>query len=407
MHKRISIFISIALIGLFLFGCHSDASPKTEEVKEKEVKESKVAKMVKTVAFGTEKLTFLPNEKCKECHPLIYKEFIKSSHNKSTVFEDEIHAAVWNLHPKNLKFQQYSCGKCHTPAADNAADFVTEGIKVLPDANNNTQNQGISCASCHRIASIEQHESSNTMRFSTEKKTYFGTMPNPKDEPYHDIITNNLSFNRGDVCLACHSHNLNKSGLAICAMDIEVTAQKTGDNCMYCHMPQVKGSRSTEVISDTHAFHGFPGTHYGQQTLGKYINLQFGRKDNGFVIIVQNQAPHPMFLQPLRVGKLKVRVLRDGKEIKAFEDQLFVKILGKDGKPTFPWQATEVVKNTILNGKKAITFEFEERNLQKGDKIEITIGYHLVNPKAAPKLKLEKNKEATEFRVIKSVTFTY
>lgn len=393
--------ISMIIVVLFLFTCESTTSNQSS----KKVVNPQ-SRTIEAAAFGTTPLTFVENEKCKSCHPLIYDEFIESSHHLSTIYSDPIHAAIWNLHPMNQKKQQYSCAKCHTPGADNAADFITEGKKGMPDANNRSQAQGVSCASCHRIASIEEHAQSNTPLFSTENKTYFSGRPSPKEDPYHDIITDNTSFNKADACLACHSHNLNKANLAICAMEIKTQDQRTGDNCMNCHMPQVEGSMSNERETSTHAFHGFPGTHKNPEMLAENITLMFGKNETGFTVIVQNRSPHDLFLQPLRVGKLKTKVIRKGKTIKEFSDQLFVKILGKDGKPAFPWEATEIIKNTMLEAGKAVTFNFET-TIQKGDAVEVTLGYHLVNPKAASKLKLDGNKEATKFRILKKQTFTF
>ena len=36
---------------------------------------------------------------CKGCHPTIYSEFYNSSHRKSSIFENKVHKAMWDLHP--------------------------------------------------------------------------------------------------------------------------------------------------------------------------------------------------------------------------------------------------------------------------------------------------------------------
>ena len=59
----------------------------------------------------------------------------------------------------------------------------------------------------------------------------------------------------------------------------------------------------------------------------------------------------------------------------------------------------------MIKGGGLATYNFEIP-VQKGDQVELTLGYHLVNPKAAAKLKLDKDPEATKFRVIKTKTFT-
>lgn len=43
------------------------------------------------------------SETCKSCHPTIYSEFYGSSHRKSSIYEDPIHKAVWDIHPLKEK----------------------------------------------------------------------------------------------------------------------------------------------------------------------------------------------------------------------------------------------------------------------------------------------------------------
>lgn len=81
---------------------------------------------------------------CKVCHSQIYNEFYTSMHANSTPQKDPIHNAIWSKHPLNKKQNRYSCGKCHTPAADNLNDMKTKGKKALPDINNQTHQEGIS-----------------------------------------------------------------------------------------------------------------------------------------------------------------------------------------------------------------------------------------------------------------------
>ena len=346
--------------------------------------------------------TFVKNKVCQECHPIIYDEYTKSQHNNSTIYKDPIHAAVWKKHPKNLKKKQYGCGKCHTPAADNLNDMITKGAQALPDAANATQNEGISCAYCHRIKSIEKHKRTNTNIIDPKEKRYYGTLRQHMTSPFHEIATEgNDHMRNGNVCIGCHSHKMNKHGLNVCSTNI--ANEMDGSNCVSCHMPQSGGSVSALNKTETHAFHGFAGTHSHASMLSKYIDLSMVRNIETFTLNVDNRTSHALLLHPLRLAKLKVTVIRDGKRID-LEDKVFVRVIGKNGKPAMPWVADKEIKNSMLkaNEKRAVKYSF---SLQKGDTVEAVLGYYLVNPKVLPKLKLQNNKEASEFKILKKESF--
>jgi hypothetical protein len=200
--------------------------------------------LVSTVLFGNDTAhTFAQSEDCKACHTQIYDEFYGSVHANSTPQKDPIHNAVWANHPQNKKLQQYGCGKCHTPAADDLDKMITKGQKALPNPENATHQEGISCAYCHRIESIELHAKSNTNIISKEEKKYFGTLKEHVASPYHAIETEgNEHMRNGNVCIGCHSHKMNKWGLNVCSTNID--NEMDGANCVSCHMPKVEGSVS-------------------------------------------------------------------------------------------------------------------------------------------------------------------
>ncbi len=352
------------------------------------------------VSLAGNALDFAPNEACKACHVHIYDEYSRSMHAHSTIFTDPVHSAVWAKHPKNLKKQQYVCGKCHTPAADNLDAMLTTG--ALPDVNNPTHNQMIACAYCHRIKEIKLHPKSNTNILDPKEKHYYGTREKVIDSPFHAIANeNNDHIKNGNVCIGCHSHKQNKWGLNVCSTNID--NQMDGANCVSCHMPQVKGTVSVVRQTETHAFHGFPGAHADADMLSKYIDISMVRNIENFTIHIDNQASHALLLHPLRLAKLKVTVVR-GCKIIGLKDEVFVRIIGKNGKPAMPWQANQVIKNTMIQGneKRAVPYAFK---LQGGDKVKVTLGYYLVNPKAVKKLGLSDNLEVTRFYILKEVLF--
>lgn len=348
--------------------------------------------------------SYAPSEACKACHPVIYNEFSGSMHAKATPQKDPIHAAVWAKHPQNLKQQRYGCGKCHTPAANNLDKMKTKGEKALPLAENATHQEAISCAYCHRIQSIEHHKKHNTNIMSKKEKHYFGTLKNSIESSYHGIEnSNNEHMMNGNVCIGCHSHKMNKHKLNVCSTNVDNELDRA--NCVSCHMPKVEGTVSNMNKTKTHAFHGFAGSHFHSDMLTQHVDISLLRQIDNFIVNIDNRTSHALLLHPLRKAVLRVSIEREGKTIK-LQERSFVRVIGHKGKPAMPWAATTTLKNTMIkaNEKRAVTYDFK---LKKGDKIEVTLGWFLVNPKAVKALGLEKLKTATEFHTFKKETFQF
>ena len=357
--------------------------------------------LIAAVSLSFASNSFVLNSECKKCHETIYKEFMSAQHANSTIFKDKIHAAVWAKHPKNKKMKKYGCAKCHTPAANDIDKLSKKGAAYLPDKNNPTQNDGISCAYCHRIESIKHGKMLNTNIISKEPKKYFGNLQDHIKSPFHKIDTSNKNFKNGNVCIGCHSHKKNKFNLNVCSTNIKNELDKA--NCVSCHMPKVKGSVSNLRETKTHAFHGFPGLHIHSNMLSKYVDIELLREIDDFWISINNKSSHALTLHPLRVMKLEVSVKRGGKVIK-LPSKIFLRALGRDGKPTPPWLATEIIKNTSIkaNEKRSIKYNF---HLQKGDEVKAVLGYYLVNPKLIKKLGLENDEKAKKFHILKEESF--
>lgn len=347
---------------------------------------------------------FAPSEDCMSCHPQIYQEFHSSMHHNSTPQKDPIHNAVWDKHPQKNKKEQYACGKCHTPAADNLDSMITKGKKALPSLENKTHQAGISCAYCHRIESIKLHPKSNINIISKEPKKYYGTLEKHIDSPYHGIMTEgNEQMKNGNVCIGCHSHKKNSHGLNVCSTNID--NEMDGANCVSCHMPQIAGSVSVMNETKEHTFHGFAGAHAHSDMLKKYVDISILREINEFVVNIDNRSSHALLLHPLRLAVLKVNVQRGDKTIKQ-KDEFFARVIGHNGKPAMPWIASTTLKDTMIQGneKRSLKYGFK---LQKGDRVDVVLGWYLVNPKVLPMLKLEDVAVATEFREFKKQSFSF
>ena len=345
--------------------------------------------------------SFEASQTCKSCHPTIYDEFQSTQHAKASIFDDEIHAAVWKKHPKNTKLSSYACAKCHTPSASNYDALMTKHNGIRPDANNSTQREGISCTYCHRIESVKLGKMSNTNIITKEKKSYFGTLKSHIESPFHKIKTDSKHFNNGNVCIGCHSHKKNKYDINVCSTNID--NQLDGANCVSCHMPKVKGSVSNMNETKEHAFHGFPGTHAHQNMLTQYVDILLKKNTKTFEITIDNKSSHAMSLHPMRMMQVRAKVSRKDKTIQLAHKN-FARVIGVNGKGTPPWLAQEVVQDTTVKAheKKLLDYDY---TLEKGDTLEVNIGYFLVNPKMLKSLDLGKSEVATKFHHFKTEKF--
>ncbi|MCW8839027.1 MAG: cytochrome c family protein, partial [Thiovulaceae bacterium] len=158
---------------------------------------------------------------CKKCHPTITKEFEESMHKHSSIYNDKVHKAVWDLHPAKAK-DDYKCSKCHTPNAKTKEE----------------QTQGITCLTCHTIKSITKDSKSNINNYNGEKKSFYSAEAGREKEKvvyktttswwgnkttvgsaYHDIDYTNKDFYTGNVCMGCHSHKQNSNQFDVCRIE--------------------------------------------------------------------------------------------------------------------------------------------------------------------------------------------
>jgi len=331
---------------------------------------------------------------CKSCHPSIYSEFTKSFHNKSTIKHDIVHKAVWQRHPLK-KHNDYKCAKCHSPKG---------------------KDRGVDCITCHTIKTIQKDKKSNKNIYTSKKKyfysakkgsenekliyhestSWFGLFKKSVGSPYHDIDYTNKNYYTAKVCMGCHSHKENSLGFQLC---------KTGDkgvnskeNCISCHMPQVKGSVTTIKQTKTHAFHGFAGVRNSANLLKKYIDIDIRYKDKNLTVYITNKAPHELLTQPLRTVELRVK-----SNDKLLKKVTFQKVLGTNSKPSPPWLATKFLQDTMIkaNSTKQVSFKTDLLS----DEVEIVLGYYIVNPKSIKKLGLENDKDINSFYILKRKFF--
>jgi nitrate/TMAO reductase-like tetraheme cytochrome c subunit len=360
----------------------------------------------------------LQNTTCKRCHPTIYKEYYQSLHRRASIFEDPVHNAVWQHHPLRKK-QNYTCKKCHTPS-----DTKLMATKGVPQKTRLQTEEPISCIYCHSIQSVEKHAKANRnilhkqngkrpLLYSAdksrkgkkvtfnEKHGFLGLSTKVTGSPYHDIDFGNELYYTGKVCLGCHDHKQNAAHFNVCEIGLKKGNGK--ETCISCHMPKVEGSATTIKDTKTHAYHGI-GTLHSMKEVMRHLKIAVLKEPDGFTVTLHNDSEHTLFMHPLRMAKLLVTLQHDGKEV-PLPDHVLQRLIGKDGKPSSPWLADSVVKNTTLKAHEHKSYHYNNP-LQHGDIVEVKIGYYRVNPKAAKMLGLSKN-PAAQMEIVKKQRFHF
>ena len=350
---------------------------------------------------------------CQKCHPIIYAEYYESSHRKASIYNNPIHNAMWNKHPKDEK--GYTCAKCHSPSD-------LESLQTGKFTKNEVQvEEPISCTYCHTIKTVEEGDSSNTNINSGKKREYFtaekgkkgkaeyetvtswfGLVKESKSSPFHKIDYDNENYYSGNVCMGCHSHTNNEHSFDISMLDAAID-EKDKNTCVTCHMPQVLGTKVTINETKTHAYHGIAGIYHKTKDMGQYIDFKVSKSDKSFSVSVVNRSNHALFGQAFRQGILKAKIIRDSKEIK-LKPFVFERILAKDGKKVMPWDANEALKDTLIYAKRDVSFS---ESIQQGDILVLTLGVQRISQTGAKELGLEDNKELIKFRVLKTQKFSF
>ncbi len=364
---------------------------------------------------------YVKSSVCKGCHPTIYAEYYDSAHRKASIYEDELHKAVWDKHPDKEK-KQYTCAKCHTPTDTKLMEALENNEEAMPQKSEVQTQEAVSCAYCHKIQDIEEHTNSNKnimslkekLFFSADEKnrdikkkeykdkeSYMGMVKEKTGSPFHTINYSNKNFYTGKMCMGCHSHLKNDNDVDVCRIDKDA-AKDEETSCISCHMPKVKGTATSIKLTKKHTYHGFASTSKNNSMLAKYVKVKSKKTKEGFRVSIKNEASHNLFLHPMRLAKLEVKVLRENGAVFT-KTEHFARVLGKDNKPTLPWLADSVIHNSMIkaNERRVLNYDF---TVKDDDVIEVIFGYYRVNPKMVDVFKVNPKKYG-QFHIMKKERF--
>lgn len=314
------------------------------------------------------------SEVCKACHEQIYNQWAGSMHAQSTALKDPIHGALYRQvmgDPlqeglKSKKGTYPVCLKCHAPAA--AIDKKTKLDAVA------TYNEGVNCVTCHLIKGykgitgangklnlgLDAYQLSQTHLQSASGKIYTQLATDPeRARPglpvFHPfpMESNAPMLKSNNLCLGCHNQRNNGKGVPLCVTGPEYRDSGSFTTCQSCHMPVVDGVTS-------HAMMG--GHHPEMIKKGLLLSIDAQQADGQInaVIKVTNELPHAwptgapfrnMIITLTAYDEQGEQVWRSTQSHPMKDDPQAVfmyKLGGKDGKPSPPPKATQVLGDSRL-----------------------------------------------------------
>jgi hypothetical protein len=266
------------------------------------------------------------------------------------------------------------------PSAKNGSDLIAG--KARPNETDRRHTDAISCYFCHTIAYVKKSHEHNinipAKQAEGYKPTFYGRLHNPDDSDKHSSVKNPIYSK--NVCLGCHSHKKNASGLTIFRAMQE---NQNSESCIKCHMPEVEGGveKMDKRTRGHHASHRFPGIH-DKAMRAKGVDINISRRGDELDITLLNKMDHPLIIQPARVKYLKIDIDRNGKTIwqnykkHPSEDRqgYFAYSFKRNGKKVIiPATATEYGRVNNLDAKEKRTLRYKIPGLEKGDRVTVSL----------------------------------
>lgn len=337
---------------------------------------------------------------CKQCHEEIYSQWEGSMHANSSALKDPIHGAFYKNvigdptkeGVKTKKGAYPVCLKCHAPVA--AMEKKTK-LDAKPAYAN-----GIGCTTCHSFAKfkgtdapngkplygVDAYEMDPNMlygpsgaSYTTERIPDGASWPTPIEHPVPLQGNQADLFKSNDACMGCHEKRSNFHGTPLCRTGNEYRSSNNFVSCQACHMsivtvPKMKDGKVVPGEFVSIPDHSMAGGHDGKMiTRGLAMSMETERNGGTLkaTLTVRNRLPHAYPTgAPFRNFFIRVATYdKDGKQlwknykvhpIKDDPKAAFWLTLGdKDGKPTVPPKATQILKDSRLAPNEVRTLEYQ------------------------------------------------
>jgi hypothetical protein len=332
-------------------------------------------------------------EACKKCHEEIYDQWKTSMHAQSSALNDPIHGAFYEQevgspteadakHKKSGTFPV--CLNCHAPVA------AFEKVTKLDDKK--AYAAGVGCTTCHSftaykgikkpdgklqlgIAAYEVDSEAlhgpSGISYTKKRVPKDAKWPTPVHHPQPIEGSRAILFKSNDVCMGCHDQRNNPNDIPLCMTGAEYSQGDTFVNCQACHMPPVDviNKKGEKVTVFDHTMAGGHDSKMVTQGIALQMDTQKDGANIKATIALRNRLPHAYPTgAPFRNAVLKVAAYdKDGKVLwqstkshpsKDDPQAFFAYIMGKDGQPAMPPDATEVLKDTRLKPDETRVVEY-------------------------------------------------
>ena len=284
-------------------------------------------------------ILFAHNETCASCHEDIVQQWQGSMHALSTLDKDVLYRGMYEWAKEDTKGKiTKKCKNCHTTFYYlKDTSYVSEQDRERP----------IDCIYCHSVDSLHKEPVFSALMYAGN---------NNDNSDYHTIQARS-HFENEKLCMQCHAELTNPNQVAICTTGDEFYKQsEIKSNCQSCHMPEMKGYKSSDSdsITNIHA-HTFSGPH-NEEFLRNSVKISGQVNGNKLEIAIDNsRTPHSYPTgTPLRMVLLKVIGLnQDGKivyqnwrknPLKEDKQAVFARMFidDKGNMPSPPWRAVKV-----------------------------------------------------------------
>ena len=308
---------------------------------------------------------FPHSSKCKRCHLRAYEEWEASAQSRS--IETAAFRITLDRFLKSVpQDQQSMCFQCHAPHLLEYDHLVSGFIDEIKSKD--PQIDGVGCSQCHLISDIDSSTRPPHPIF-TPGKIIYGGYKNAGKNLAHESQQLEL-YKNSQYCVICHDslpQTEPTAQLPDWLGQWQITkAEKDGQVCQTCHMPQAFGESANGERARRIANHSFPGR-FGK-VRATAVELEFTTRVKGTQTVVevtiQSLVPHNLPLPHPGWSRLNLDLSILGKNLKKVygEQRFYERVFAdKNGDQTvLDFNAVKILQDTSLKPeeKRVETFSF-------------------------------------------------
>ncbi len=293
---------------------------------------------------------FPHSQKCKRCHLRVFEEWEASAQSRS-ILSSPFRASLERYRKTSGDEDGNMCFRCHAPSVLEYPDHAS--IYIGEIASGDPALDGVGCSQCHLINDVDpkQHPPHPTYQLG---RVVFGSYKNPADNLAHQSAPLEL-YGQSQYCVACHENLPGYEKLPDLLGPWQRTeAQKNGQNCQSCHMPEAFGESANGERNRKISNHSFPGR-FGKvraDAVKMEVETEVRGKESEVKVTIRSLVPHNLPLPHPGWSRVELDVTILGKNLRKTysEQRYYERIFGdQNGKATiFDFEAVQVLQDNVL-----------------------------------------------------------